>query len=76
MRRLRRNSFSSVATGRSVAGGEPFRIPGLRTIGLSFVFIGLLLVRVGGLGSLPGTGLGLGSLQPLALWVGLGAARA
>jgi putative tricarboxylic transport membrane protein len=58
-----------IVTVRSVVDGEPFSRIGLRTIGLSLVFIGLFLILFGGIGSWPGTGFEWATLLTLALWL-------
>jgi len=60
-----------IITIRSVVDGENFSAAGLRTIGLSLVFVGLFLVLFGGFGSWPGTGFEWATLLTLALWLKL-----
>jgi putative tricarboxylic transport membrane protein len=62
-------SIILIASLRSVVDGERFNGPGLRTIGLSLVFIGVFLVLFGGYGSWPGTGFEWATLLTLALWL-------
>jgi hypothetical protein len=58
-----------IVTIGSVVDGEHFSATGLRTIGLSLVFIGVFLILFGGFGSWPGTGFEWATLLTLALWL-------
>ncbi|GIH09132.1 hypothetical protein Rhe02_71990 [Rhizocola hellebori] len=56
---------------RSVVDGERFSASGVRTIGLSLVFIAVFLMMFGGFGAWPGTGFEWATLVTLALWLKL-----